>query len=236
MHKFELRPELIEMVRRRRANIHPFENFTPETTALIVVDMQNFFVADGHLGAVATAREIVPNINAIADGLRSAGGKVVWLVTAFDQATAVEWSTFFDHFNSPEMRKGVLAGLKKDSDGYALNPELNVRDEDIIIEKDRFSAFIQGSSDIHEQMQKRNIDTLLITGTVTNVCCESTARDASMLNYKTVMVADGNAASSDVSHNATLNSLYGGFCDVLTTEAILARLAEVGGSKAQAAE
>ena len=65
---------------------------------------------------------------------------------------------------------------------------------------------------------------MLITGTVTNVCCESSARDAMMLNFKTIMVSDGNAARSDAEHNATLAAFYAIFGDVMETAHVIERL------------
>jgi ureidoacrylate peracid hydrolase len=67
-------------------------------------------------------------------------------------------------------------------------------------------------------------DTVLITGTVTNVCCESSARDAMMLNFKTIMVSDGNAARTDEEHNATLSTFLAIFGDVMDTEFLIQRL------------
>jgi ureidoacrylate peracid hydrolase len=67
-------------------------------------------------------------------------------------------------------------------------------------------------------LRTRGLDTLLITGTVTNVCCESTARDAMMLNYKTIMSPDGNAAVTDEDHNASLAAFYLTFGDIMPTE------------------
>ncbi|HKD74762.1 MAG TPA: isochorismatase family protein, partial [Ktedonobacterales bacterium] len=67
-------------------------------------------------------------------------------------------------------------------------------------------------------------DTVLITGTVTNVCCESSARDAMMLNFKTIMVSDANAARTDAEHNATLATFYAIFGDVMDSAFLIARL------------
>ena len=234
MHTFEIWPHLAEAVVKRRGRKHIFDQFEPPRTALIVVDMQNFFCEEGQQGAVATARDIVPNINRIADSLRGAGGLVVWLQSNLDEAVARDWSTFFNYFNSPQGGVGIVKGLTRGTHGYELWPALDARPGDTYVEKNRFSAFIQGSSNLHEVLQARGIDTLLITGTVTNVCCESTARDAAMLNYKTVMVSDGNAATTDEAHSASLNNLFGGFCDVLTTGQIVSRLDAV--ASAQAAE
>nr|WP_261938836.1 isochorismatase family cysteine hydrolase [Pandoraea sp. NE5] len=68
--------------------------------------------------------------------------------------------------------------------GHALYPPLDVRDADEMVDKTRFSAFIQGSSDLHQRLAARGIDTVIVTGTVTNVGCESTARDGMMHDYK----------------------------------------------------
>jgi ureidoacrylate peracid hydrolase len=105
--------------------------------------------------------------------------------------------------------------------GFELWPELEVQVNDLIVDKTRFGAFVPGSFDLHDILQARGIDTLIITGTATNVCCESTERDAMQLNYKVIFVADGNATNTDAEHNATLNNMVRLFADVMTTEELL---------------
>ena len=73
-------------------------------------------------------------------------------------------------------------------------------------------------------LKKQAIDTVLITGVATCTCCESTARDAMMLNYRTLMVSDGNAAPNDDLHNASLNQFYLQFGDVQSTNEVIALL------------
>ena len=99
--------------------------------------------------------------------------------------------------------------------------ELDVNNSDLTIIKNRYSALIPGSSNLNEILKKLNIDTLLIAGTKTNVCCESTARDGMMLNYKIVMVEDCCAALSDDEHQATLETIIQQFGDVMTYQEIL---------------
>ena len=122
-----------------------------------------------------------------------------------------------------------------DSKGYEIFAGLKVETaDDLIVEKNRYSAFIQGSSDLAAVLRARGLDTLLITGTVTNVCCELTARDAMMLNFKTVMVTDGNAANTDEDHNAALSNFYLTFGDIMSTDfaiACLTRNAQKGWSR-----
>jgi isochorismate hydrolase len=118
-------------------------------------------------------------------------------------------------------------------DGFEFWHDNDIRPEDTCLTKMRYSAFIQGSSEIQRHLRKRKLDTVLITGTATNVCCESSARDAMMLNFKTIMVADGLAASSDEEHNASLSAFYGRFGDVQTVDEVLQSLDR--GDKARAA-
>ena len=82
-----------------------------------------------------------------------------------------------------------------------------------------------GASDLHELLQERDIDTLIISGTLTNVCCESSARDACVLGFRVIMVADGNAARRDDEHNAALHTIYRSFGDVRPCDEVLELIA-----------
>ena len=90
--------------------------------------------------------------------------------------------------------------------------------------KTRFSAFIEGSSDINQQLRSHEIDNVLISGVATNVCCEATARDAMMLNYNTTMISDALAAMTPEAHENSLRSIYGLFTDVQTVAEVIEKL------------
>jgi ureidoacrylate peracid hydrolase len=77
-------------------------------------------------------------------------------------------------------------------------------------------------------LRDAGIDTLIISGTLTNCCCESTARDAMQLNYRVIFVSDANAALSDAEHNATLTNMTALFCDVMATDEVAAALERAG--------
>ena len=126
--------------------------------------------------------------------------------------------------------------MARGSKGYQLWDRLDAAPDDIYVEKNRFSAFIQNSSNLAEVLRARNIDTILVTGTVTNVCCESTARDAMMCNFKTVMVSDGNAAATDEDHNASLAAFYLTFGDVMSTDMLIGCLRDNAKKRLAAAE
>jgi ureidoacrylate peracid hydrolase len=85
-------------------------------------------------------------------------------------------------------------------------------------------------------LEARGIDTLIVTGTATNVCCESTARDAMQMNYKIIFIADGNAAGTDAEHNATLNNMCVLFADIMTTGELVGFLGKAKAARLTAAE
>jgi nicotinamidase-related amidase len=94
------------------------------------------------------------------------------------------------------------------------------------VEKTATSAFFPGHSPLPELLPARGIDTVLITGTVTNVCCEASARDAATLGFRVVLVADGCAARRDEDHNATLYTIYRTYGDVRPADEVLGLLAD----------
>jgi len=218
MHKLSIPQSVIDRVVARHGREHVHADMVPAKTALVVVDMQNAFMLPGVAHAPCLmAQEIVPNINKLAGAVRQTSGTVVWIKTAYTDETLEDWSTLYDMLGPKGQQKRAEA-LARGSKGYDLWPALDVRAEDLTVEKNRYSAFIQGSSDLADVLRARGLDTLLITGTVTNVCCESTARDAMMLNFKTVMITDGNAAVTDEDHNAALTAFYLIFGDIMSTD------------------
>ena len=224
MHKVSIPQSIVDRVIAKRGREHVFEDIEPTKTALVVVDMQNAFMLPGVAHALCPmAEKIVPNINRLAAAVRATGGRVVWIKTTFREDALENWSTYFEMV-SPEQGSKRIAALTAGSKGHELWPALAIEPSDLIVEKNRFSAFIQGSSNLAAVLRGHGLDTVLITGTVTNVCCESTARDAMMLNFRTIMVGDGNAAVTDEDHNASLCAFYLTFGDVMTTDAVVALL------------
>jgi ureidoacrylate peracid hydrolase len=223
MHELSIPAHVVERVVRRAGRPHPFDLITPAKTAFVVVDMQNHFVKQGFPGEVPMARAIVPAINRLAATLRDFGGHVVWIKNT-TRDTRESWSVYHDWLMTPERRDRRYASMELGQEGHALWGELDVRPDDAQIVKTRFSAFIQGSSDLEAHLHGRGIDTLLIGGTATNVCCESTARDAMMLNFKVVMVADVLATYDDATQNASLTAFYSNFGDVQTLDEAIASM------------
>jgi len=169
---------------------------------LLVIDMQNDFVLDGAVMQVKEAKNQVPKIRNLISKCRDLNVPVIYTVQETDPVFCPLEVASLPHLRESGMRKGTK--------GMEIIDELAPTEDDIIIRKRRFSAFYQTDLEII----LRNIcgtvnpaDTVIICGTVTNICCESTARDAFFRDYKVVFGTDICSANLIEAHNATLMNM-----------------------------
>jgi ureidoacrylate peracid hydrolase len=226
VHPYFVPDHVRKRVLQRKGRQFSLEAIECARAALVVVDMQNYFVAPGFPSEVPAARGIVANINRMAAAMRGAGGTIVWIQTT--AAGALEtWSNHHKHGMRPEVTARRLATLAEDAEGFRLWPALEPSPVDVRVKKIKFSAMLPGSSELHDILGRRGVDTMLVAGTTTNVCCESTARDAMMLDYRVAMLSDATAARTDEEHAASLNTFHMFFGDVMTVDEAVARLTPV---------
>ncbi len=215
MHQIDIPQRVIDWCVSRRGRVEIFDSIEPQKTALLVIDMRNGFVMpDVSPVCVPGLEAIVPNINRLAEVTRRHGGIVVWT----QQTYTDEWSSWYTLFASPEMRDRIVADTAPGATGGEVYSGMDVRDGDVRVVKTRSSALTPGASILEAILRENGRDTLIITGTLSNVCCESTARDAMLLNFKTIFVTDANGTRSDEEHNATLVNMMQFFADVRSTE------------------
>jgi ureidoacrylate peracid hydrolase len=223
MHIVSIRPEIVERVIARRGKLHWFDTLDPKKTALIVIDMQETFCAPGSPAEVASSRDIVAPINKMARALRDLGGAVIFVLHANSQFGAKsDWELFFNNVVSGDVREKTIESLSPGR--QKIWQGLEQGNSDITVFKNRYSALISGASNLERVVRNLGVDTLLIAGTKTNVCCESTARDAMMLDFKTVMLSDCCATLSDDEHRAALETFIQQFGDVMTGDEAIERL------------
>jgi nicotinamidase-related amidase len=219
LHEWEIEDREYLRQEERRGRRHGFEHLDPVRTALLVVDLVAFFIDENEY-----ARGIVPNVNRLAVALRDAGGTVAWIVPGTWEPSPMK----------AELLGERIEALYRGSGGEGtprerLVPELAVEDGDLFLEKTASSALFPGHCDLEARLRERDLDTVLVTGTLANVCCEATARDAHTLGYRTIMVADANAARRDQDLNATLYTIYRSYGDVRPTDDLLAMIAAGAG-------
>src|SRR5260370_97061 len=146
MHTLSIPQSVVDRVVERRGREHVYEDLDPAKTALVVVDMQNAFMLPGVAHALCPmAEKIVPNINRLAQAVRETCGTVVWIKTTLNDDAPQNLSPYFEMVSPQHGAKRVEA-LTADIKGHQLWADLDVRAADVLVDKNRFSAFIQGAS------------------------------------------------------------------------------------------
>ena len=214
---------VIDRVLRRRGRLHVYESLDAASTALLVVDLQVHFMREGSPSEMPSARAIVPTVNRLAAALRERGGHVVWVVSTYGPDEARNWANL-DIVLGEEAAAVFRGGLSEGAAGHAIWPDLDVRETDPLVHKNRFGAFIGSQGRLAQVLRDRGVDTVLVVGTVTNVCCETTAREAAAYDFKTVMISDANAGRSAEEDAWTYAVCFATYGDVLTADEAIDRL------------
>ena len=195
----------------REVNNHPFEpNFG--SMALMVIDMQVFFCTPGAPAYLDAVDAILPNVKKLINQFRQWNRPVI----------------FTRHVHRAD---GSDAGIMKwwwqdmcveGTPESEIHPELPPLPNELIVTKHRYSAFY--NTDLEIVLRGKGITDLVISGVMTNMCCESTARDAYMRDYKVHFLADATATATVEMHIASLLNLALGFANVTTTSQVFASL------------
>jgi nicotinamidase-related amidase len=210
-HPSGIPQKIVNKVVARRGRLHAFEAIDPQRTALVVIDLDEATLRNDE-----TAQRMTPIVNTLARSVRRAGGVVGWVLSRMDVMPK--------HFTAI---LGVEVARRYFKDGHAGGPgtklwhELEPEDADVFAVKSGASAFFPGKCNLKEQLDVRGVDTLLVAGTVTNICCESSARDAAELEYKVILVSDALSGHAHGLHEATLATFYRIFGDVRPSEEII---------------
>ncbi len=190
----------------------------PRRTALIVIDMQNAFVAEGAPFETPGARAMIPRLERLIRFARDHRMPIVW--------------TQSDHrppYGGLMLRKFPVIReervLWKGESSFEIYPGMMQPQEgkyEYRIVKHKFDAFFETGLDAI--LRYHVMDTIIITGTATNACCESTARTAFMRDYKVAFPGDATATFDEAMHQATLRNIELLFGRVMTTDELLAEM------------
>jgi len=225
MHRTDIDPVYAERIAQMRVSpTHLSRGVAPATTALVVVDLQNGFMRPGALVEVPMAREIVGNVNRIGDALRVAGGKVAFSRYTANLAEPKPWNAFFQRFLDPARAKAQAEVFAPGAPDHALWDGLTVAEGDFVFDKTRYSCLTPGTSPLQGWLEAQAIETVIIVGTLSNCCCESTARDAMQLGFDVIYVTDANATVTDGEHLATLVNMGALFAELADTETLVSAL------------
>jgi len=209
----------------------------PEKTAVVVVDMQNDFVKEGAPIEVPLARAMVPRVNRLLAVCRERKIPVIYIHHVI-RGGDIDAGRLADHHELIRNNKAIIAGTENVEIYEEIKPEAH----DLLVSKPRYSAFY--GTDLEAILRSKGIDTLIIAGTVTNVCCDSTTRDAFSRDYKVIFLSDGNATfdwpdvgfgpvSADEAQRVALTVLAMCFAQVSSIDEVIAELGQLpAGTKA----
>jgi nicotinamidase-related amidase len=193
----------------------------PTKLALINVDMQNCFVENSPIAA-PEGRALVDRINPLIKTCRTAGVLIIHTshVIRPDRSNIGVMGEIIPSENTDMIRKGMPSA--------ELHDQLNVADGDVLLDKPRFGSF--HGTDLELILRARGIDTIIVSGICTNICCETTAREANVRDFRVFFLTDGTAtfAIDDLSaedvQNATCATLGFAFAQLSTVDEMIARV------------
>jgi nicotinamidase-related amidase len=175
-----------------------------KATALVVIDMQRDFLSlDGYLAQQgydpSPLRAIIPVVTKLIDACRTAGVQIIHTRQGYraDRADMTPYEKW------RRRQRGLEDVLLRSSPGFAIIPELDVREEDIIVDKTCNSAFTY--TDFEHILRAQGITHLMLTGCTTDVCVHTTLRDACDRNFQCLTVADACASGDAYAHEAALH-------------------------------
>lgn len=210
----------------------------PARTAMIVVDMQNDFVASGAPLETHAARAMVPRLAEALKLRRDVGTRVIFAVHAHRRDGCD--MGLFDDLHPPIANRDALVD---GTPGVEVYPDLAPIPGEHVIKKHRYSGFF--GTDLDIILREWGVDTVIISGTTTENCCHATARDAMFLNYRVVFLSDATATydypdcgfgpmpNADV-HHATLVILAHSTAHVMSVADLTARVASKHAPKQRA--
>jgi ureidoacrylate peracid hydrolase len=200
-------------------------------TALLLIDLSNEFLAPGSPMEIPEGREMIPHLNRLAAACRAKGIPVIY-TTHVHRPDGSDLGRMADIFRN--VREGRL--LREGTEGVEIYPDIRPQPGDILVRKRRYNAF--ENSDLELILRSKGIDTLIIGGVATNVCCESTARQAFFMDFKVIFLSDGTATFDlpdrgwgpvprQEAQRYTLTTIAWGFGQVCSIEEVLSQLAEL---------
>lgn len=200
---------LIEPYESRHRNIA--HRFFPERSALLVIDMQRFFLEESSHSYLPGARAIIGNVRRLVDSYRRLGRPVI----------------FTRHALLKDEQPGIMGSwwgdvLRDEDELSQIAPELEPRPGERVLRKTRYSAF--SGTELEVILSRAKVDQILITGVMTHLCCDTTARDAFVRDFGVFFAIDGTASENDDLHVASLKALTDGFVIPVTTKEVLAWL------------
>ena len=183
-----------------------------EKSALMIIDMQDFFLDPKSPSFTVGGLAIIPTLAKLASAFRAKNRPVIYTKHVHHP----------DHLDSGIMGWWWEGMCIEGSPESEIHKDLTPMPSEKVILKHRYSSFY--NTDLETILRVLKIEDLVITGIMTNMCCESTARDAYFRDYRVFFLADGTGSINEEMHLATLLNLAFGFAHVTTADQVIREL------------
>ena len=174
-------------------------------TALLIVDMQKYFISPGSHAYIPAGETIIENLNDLVEFFYKNKASVIYTRTVQEEGD----EGVMDEWWNDIIREGPSSGL---------DPRMNVKGDVMI--KPRYSSFHR--TDLDQKLE--GVKNIVIGGVMTDICCATTARDAFVRDYRVLFLADGTATATEQTHVSTLKALCHGIAEILTCQEAIERL------------
>jgi len=186
--------EMLEKVEKLRS-YHNIE-LSPNKSALLIIDMQEYFLNPSSHAFIPSAETILPGVNKLVSAYYRKNLPVIFTLHSNNEENAKMMGKWWP--------KLLYEGQKEKTLAKGLNPS-----NGIIVEKNQYDAFY--NTNLEQILQENNISQVIVCGVLTNICCETTARSAFVRGFEVFFTIDGTAAYSEEHHMATISNLSYGF-------------------------
>ncbi|QTB99494.1 cysteine hydrolase [Alcaligenes sp. SORT26] len=201
------------------------DQINPKSTAVVVIDMQNDFIAPGAPLETPMGMELMPRLQKLLSHARKTGMEVIFTTHAH-RRNGCDMGLFGEIYPPIQNRMGLV----DDTAGIDIYPDVAPQGEEVVIKKHRYSAFF--GTDLDIILRTRKIDTVVVTGVTTENCCHATARDAMFNGYKVAFISDATgtynypdmgfgAIPAEEVHRVTLGVLAVSTAHVMTTDELI---------------
>lgn len=185
------------------------QEFIPQKSALIVIDMQKYFCEESSHAFIPSSPSIITKIKLLIENYKAKNFPVI----------------FTQHINTPEnadmMAKWWGDIILSTSQMSEIISEFNIK-YSCLIKKSQYDAFY--NTELEAFLRANNISQLVITGVMTNLCCETTARSAFTRGFETFLAIDSTATYNESFHNSTMVNLAHGFSNLTLSDEICRKL------------
>ncbi|GAB6037515.1 cysteine hydrolase [Fundidesulfovibrio butyratiphilus] len=202
----------------RPAHVFPLR---PEKAALLVIDMQQFSCAPSHGAPFPGLAETVDHMNRLVDACHEQRIPVIWVRHSFHTSETGDDAGLYPCFHKQPLSRGMFDEGPDTALYHAMHYDAAV---DYVVFKNRYSAFASTRSELPDLLRRLALEQLWVAGVVTNVCVESTARDAMQRDYEVILVADAVTSPFALAHAVALLNFRVFFGDVRTVDDVVSAL------------